>query len=283
MKRSSSVFGLALAMIAVTACSVAQLESASAVSASQAPTEGPIIWLAGTGDQDFADRVSQSVAANPESEADAIAVLTSLGEQAANGADVVLMGPPGDAQADLAALEAALQAVEVRTGASSDAESFAMGALSGPTDFELRGFAYANNTAWEVKTQIDGGYCNSNGCETTDSIKTTWKIQPGRTGDKFSFTSLYAPKTGLFKTIYGDAFVYRGTTLIGDASPGSGGAQDGTGSGSVVAAHPSQAGKRTVDKLRMRATFIPNATRYYDGVRTGTATCGTGSVYACYF
>ena len=39
----------------------------------------------------------------------------------------------------------------------------------------------------------------------------------------------------------------------------------------------------TADRVRMRATFKPNGTRYYDGVQTGTANCGTGQDFACIF
>jgi hypothetical protein len=250
---------------------------------SDVTSESEVLWLAGTPDQAFAARVENAVLNEPRIAGTAAAVLNRLQQEAEHGTDLNLLGSPGGSAADEVELKRSRQAVDVAVSkASKRVHGPDVAQLTGATTFDLRGYSINNGRTWQVRTEIDGGFCAGD-CEITDIIRTTWKITPQRYTDVFAFTSLYKPNAGHFKTIYADAWVYCGGDLCADASPGSGGAQDGTGSGSPGLTHSSQANRPTVDKVRMRATFTPNSTRYYDGVRTGTAECLGGSALYCLF
>ena len=238
-------------------------------------------YVVGWKGQDFATRVAKSVASAPTSRKSAQEGVARLLRSAQAGRDVNLVGSPGDASHDVKSLQSAQStlALQARRDSSSTPDA-SNSPASGPTTFELRGLAINSNRTWEVKTELDGAFCSSD-CETTDIIRQTWKITPQRNVDVFAFTSTYVRNAHNFNNIYADGFVLCGGSECARSAIGDGGARDGTGSGSEGIKHPSQAVKKTVDRLRLQATFKPNATRYYDGVHTGTARCGSGSKMYC--
>ena len=248
------------------------------------PSEG--FWVVGPPDQSFADGVALALS-EPGTSPDVVrSVLETLQDKAGRGEDLNLPGQNGDATSDGLAIVEALTELDNSSIAQRKSRS-SVTALGGPTDFELRGYATNGGQSWFVKTQINADLCTSNGCETMDAVRTNWTITPGRTGDRFTFTSIYSPNAGSFKNIYATVLTFRkqggSESEIGRDLAGEGGDRDGTGSGSQIVTHASQAGRKTIDKVRMQATFTRNSTRYYDGVKTGTATCGTKKNYACYF
>jgi hypothetical protein len=283
-------YAIAATFLAMT---TAFLSPVAGAAANDTPTKRgeDVIWLAGTPGMTFAELVLTNVEANPAMAGQAEKVLAGLKAQADSGHDVQLMGDTGGAAADAAQIQRALAGLGRATlgGRARDGGSLQHGATlknTGPTDFDLRGFGINDYRSWQVKTEIDGGRCGSS-CQTTDKVKATWTITPGRTGDRFTYTSIYSPNTGIFSNIYADAWVYRKSggseSVLKSQKIGEAGSRDGTGSGSEVLLHASQENRSTVDKLRVSATLDPIATRYFDGVRTGTARCMGGSNYECIF
>ncbi|MBC7632974.1 hypothetical protein [Aeromicrobium sp.] len=266
------------------------------VSADEVP-EGAL-WIVGNEDQSFAERVELAVEANPDIADDATAVLDDLQAAIAAGDEVNLPGSPGGSGSDSDAISDAQESVETVVDEQEDqnvalvdqagepvdqVRLAADGPLvpSSPTDFELRGFEKNDARSWSVKTELDGGYCYRGACNITDKVKTTWTVDPGREGDKFSFTSLYATNSGNFQNIFADIYSDCSGSECGRNTAGDSGNRDGTGKGVEYVSHKDQAGKTLRQRIRMRATFIPNSTRYYDGVKTGTAKCKTGSNRSC--
>lgn len=249
-----------------------------ATSASTSSDDG--LMIVGSPDQPFEDRVEDTVRQNPKLALRAEAMLSQLRKSAESGKDLDLPGSPGDNNHDLATLIRAevLTAEIAKQSTSTRADSAEP--LSGPTDFELRGYATNNSRSWYVRTALDGAFC-ANDCQVTDRIRMNWTITPGRYGDRFSFTSTYTGSN--FYNIYADIYVLCDGSTCASGTAGASGARDGNGSGRPVLTHKSQQGRYTVDRVRMRATFKPNGTRYYDGVRTGTAKCRTGDNYDCIF
>lgn len=251
----------------------------AASGASSADTEPQGIFVVGWTGQDFQARLENSVAADPSQAPGAQRVVERLAEKAEAGEDVNLVGSPGGATSDMVQLRAAAPGVRsVDRGLASDQAGAE--AVSGPTSFDLRGYAVNNNRSWEVRTELEGASC-ADGCETTDIVRQTWRITPQRRVDVFTDNSVYALGQGNSTNIFADGFVICDGTECGNSPIGDGGDRDGTGSGTGSIRHPNQAGKRAVDQIRLRATFTPNATRYYDGVRTKNALCRSGSRENC--
>lgn len=274
--------------------------SSSAVAVSELVDDVPdgALWIVGNEDQSFAERVELAVEANPDVADDAVVVLDDLENAIAAGKNVDLPGSPGGSASDRDVVSDAQQLVETvvddqenqnvslvgQDGAAVDKVRLAAdGPLvpSSPTDFELRGFEKNDARSWSVKTELDGGYCYRGNCNITDRVKTTWTIDPGRAGDRFSFTSLYSTNGGNFQNIYADIYVDCSGSECERDTAGDTGDRDGTGKGVVTVKHKDQEGKTLRQRVRMRATFIPNSTRYYDGIKTGTAKCKTGSDRSC--
>lgn len=276
---------LRLLSSAVLVAGVAQTAPAGAVAPPQAREVASSrgIFIAGWDGQDFATRIANTVAARPDLAETANVVVAQLTASAAVGIDVNLVGSPGDSSKDIASLSEARAALRPKAVASRVPDAGVVGAAAaGPTDFELRGFAKNSSRSWEVRTALEGAFCSSE-CEVTDTIRQTWTITPQRNADQFSFTSTYVRNSGNFSNIYADGFVLCNGSECAREEIGSGGSRDGTGSGTEFIEHRNQAGSQTINRVRLRALFRPNSTTYWDGVRTGTANCRTGSAMFCVF
>lgn len=265
--------GVGLSLVPATAATGSHRTTASTSS-----DDG--MMIVGSPEQPFEDRVEDTVRQNPQLAARAEATLSQLRKSAEVGNNLDLPGSPGSTSQDLKTLERAEVATAKMSKQSAPEQEEGPAPLSGPTDFEVRGYETNNSRSWFVRTALDGAFC-ANDCKVTDRIRTNWTITPGRTGDRFSFTSTYTGSN--FSNIYADIYVLCSGSVCADGTAGASGARDGNGSGRPVLRHRSQAGKSTVDRVRMRATFNPNGTRYYDGVLTGTARCRTGENYDCIF
>lgn len=282
-----------------TPAPVATEVPSAAPSPSSAPsTSDSKVWFVGSPDESFVDQVQRSIAADPSSLAAWTTTLSGLQDNIQAGNDVSLPGDAGTSAEELTQVDQALASVQTATSqqsketARTKAQSKAAAPAADPdaspdaaagTTYELRGFAINTNTGWEVKTEIDGGTCDPLGCEITDATRQTWKITPGRTGSTFNFTSTRSG-SGNLSQIYANLSVVCGSTVCGTGSAGkTTGPQDGSGSGSPIVAHTSSAGGKQIDRVQMHAHFNPNGATYYDSVKTGTASCGSGSNYACKF
>lgn len=283
-----------LAIVALAACATigfnpAVAEPATAVSVGQ---DEPVLYFAGTPDQSFGEQVFASVQGDPAATEAAQEVVSSLLARAEGGDDLNLPGSAGGASSDeetLRALDEALNGVSPAlaspaTDVTAEPASMTVTPASIPEDFKIRGYA-ETIYKWFFRMEIDAGFCGSNDCEVTDKLRQTWRLNPGRTGDVFTWTSIYSPNTGILENIYANGYVYCTTSfdLCGGDLLGEGGARDGNGSGSVSIPHDSNAGRKLVDAVRLRATLNTRGQRYYDFARTGTASCGTGDNRNCIF
>ena len=276
--------GLLFASALVTGPALAATPTPSAT-ASTSGTSAPAtpdqkVWLVGSPDESFTDQVNRSLAVDPSSAANWVHTLTGLQSLVKAGRDISLPGNATTTATKLSQLSNALtSASTAKTNARSQAVS--PNAAAG-TSYELRGYTINSSTGWQVQTEIDGAFCDPSGCDTTDVTRQTWKITPGRSGDRFSFTSIRTG-SGNLTQIYANLSVVCGNTVCGTGSAGKSGPQDGSGSGSPTVTHTSNAGGTQVDRVQMHAHFNPNGGTYYDSVKTGTAKCGTGDNYACKF
>ena len=238
------------------------------------------VWALGTPSESFATQVQRSIAQNPATAAQWVQTLAGLQSTLKTGKDVSLPGNAKSAAEQLQQLDTALSSAS--TMAASRSASSATPQAAASTTYELRGYAINSNFTWQVNTEIDGAYCDPAGCQTTDVTRQTWKISPGRGGDRFSFTSIRTG-SGNLTQIYANLSVLCNGTLCATGSAGKAGPQDGSGSGSPVVTHPSTAGGSIVDRVQLHAYFVPNGGTYYDSVKTGTAHCATGSNLNCGF
>ena len=263
---------------------------APATPALPTPTATPVpapsavkVWLIGSPTESFTVQVQRSITANPGSAAAWVDTLTGLQSSIQAGKNISLPGNATSPTEELAQVGQALTTASTARDAQTKAGTQAVTPnVAAGTTYELRGYAINSNTGWQVNTEIDGAYCGPSGCETTDVTRQTWKITPGRSGDKFSFTSIRTGG-GNLSQIYANLSVVCGNTVCGTGSTGKSGPQDGSGSGPPIVSHTSNAGGTQVDRVQMHAYFNPNGGTYYDSVKTETATCGTGSNYACKF
>lgn len=254
----------------------------AAAAAASAPADA--VWFVGISEESFATQVQRSIEADRSSADRWVETLKGIQSALLAGESVSLPGnastPGQQLQQVQSALTSSRQAeTEQPQPRTTQPESSTNATTAAAVTYELRGFAKNSAASWEVRSQIDGGFCSILGCQTTDSVKQTWTITPGRTGTRYTFSSI---RTGTNLTgIYALATILCngnqcGSNLIGEQS-----AQDGTGTGSEIVAHTTAAGKTNVARLQLRAYFNPNKTVYYDRVKTGTARCGSGTNYAC--
>lgn len=111
-------------------------------------------------------------------------------------------------------------------------------------------------------------------------------MDPGRTSDRFSFTSTYTPNSGNFTNVFVNAYV----DCNGDGNncgfvqfPSAGSARNGQGSGVFYVGHFSNAGGTVTDEVDLFAHFTPTNQTYQDDARTGAARCQTGSNTSCLY
>lgn len=259
----------------VGAASTASAAPTTAAAATSSPAQ---FWVIGSPEESFSKQVQRTIAQDPASAPAVASVLASLEASLAAGKDVSLPGPATTVAEKLTSVK----------DASTTAASARQGALASPnstlgTTYELRGYAINSNHTWQVNTEIDAVFCDGSGCSTKAATRQTWKISPGRTGDTFSFTSIYTGQAGALTHIYANLDVLCNGSPCGTGTAGSSGPQDGSGSGNPIVTHSSAAGKSVIDRVQMHATLAANGTSYYDSVKTGTASCGSGSNYSCTF
>jgi hypothetical protein len=263
-----------LAATSTASASTTPTPSASSVATSQR------VWVVGAPTESFATQVQRAVASQPSTVSLWQHTLSGLTATISAGTPVALPGDAQSPQQQLAQISAATVAVTAATSAHT--QSAVTPDTTPASSYVLRGYSINNGATWQVPTEIDGAYCDVDGCETTDVTRQTWKITPGRTGDKFSFTSIRTGEGNLTQ-IYANLSVLCNGVLCGTGTAGKTGPEDGSGSGSPIVTHSSTAGKSIVDRIEMRAYFVPNGGTYYDRIKTGTANCGTGDSYLCVF
>lgn len=246
----------------------------------EAPSPVDRVWVLGTPSESFATQVQRSIAQNPTTAAQWVQTLSGLQSTLRMGQNISLPGSAKSVAEQLEQLDVALSGAS--TAAASRSASSASPQVAASTTYELRGYAINSNFTWQVNTEIDGAYCTPAGCQITDVTRQTWKISPGRGGDRFSFTSIRTG-SGNLTQIYANLSVLCNGTQCATGSAGKTGPQDGSGSGSPVVTHASTAGGTIVDRVQMHAYFVPNGGTYYDSVKTGTAHCATGSNLNCGF
>ncbi|MBM7411586.1 hypothetical protein JOE38_001409 [Clavibacter michiganensis] len=238
------------------------------------------VWFVGSPTESFSDVVARAIAADPASAREWKDVLSGVTSRVQGGADVHLPGDAANLDDEKVQLADAT-GLATRSASSPESDEVRPDALGG-TEFELRGVAVNSNHTWQVHTEIDGGFCDPEGCETTDVTRQTWKVTPGRGGDRFNFTSTRVG-SGNLSDIYANLAVDCNGRECGSGTAGKAGPRNGNGSGSPVVVHRSNAGGAQVDRIQMHAFFSRNRSDYFDSVRTGTAQCGTGSTYACVY
>jgi hypothetical protein len=239
------------------------------------------IWFVASPTESFPEIVTRAIAADPTSARQWKDVLAGLTSRAQAGADPHLPGSAISLEDEKGQLEDATR-LAILSASSPEADAVRPDAVGG-TEFELRGVAVNSNRTWQVHTEIDGAFCDPvEGCETTDVTRQTWKVTPGREGDRFSFTSTRVG-SGNLSDIYANLAVDCNGDECGSGSAGKDGPRNGNGSGSPVVLHTSNAGGAQVDRIQMHAFFSPNGSDYFDSVRTGTAQCGTGATVACIY
>lgn len=196
-------------------------------------------------------------------------------------------GLPGTRTERARVFAALLQGLKATAGAPARLASrqAATGGLVTPmnTSFPIRGYATNGNYSWYFPMELRGEYCDAFGCTITDDVRQKWTIDPGRSGDRLSFTSVYSPNGGHFSNVYVDVFSYiNGSYGNGYQYPPSG-PRNGQGSGVFSIAHASSPGARIYDEVELFGTFSPTANTYIDSARTGTATCRTGTDTRCQY
>lgn len=119
-------------------------------------------------------------------------------------------------------------------------------------------------------------------------------MDPGRTGDRFSFTSIYSPNGGNFYNVYVNTDVFCGPYGAARSSssfylcasrdfPDPSNERDGSGTGVYSVSHPDQAGRTLVDGIQLHGTFRPNGRTILDNAGTGVARCRTGTDTRCLY
>ncbi len=238
------------------------------------------VWFVGSPTESFSDVVARAIAADPASAREWKDVLSGVTSRVQAGADPHLPGDAANLDDEKVQLADAT-GLATRSASSPETGGVRPDALGG-TDFELRGVAVNSNRTWQVHTEIDGGFCDPEGCETTDVTRQTWKVTPGRSADRFNFTSTYVG-SGNLSDIYADLSVICNGRECGSGGAGKNGPRNGMGTGSPLVAHDGNAGGAQVDRIQMHAFLSRNGRDYYDSVRTGTAQCGRGDDFACVY
>jgi hypothetical protein len=238
------------------------------------------VWFVGSPTEPFSDLVARAIAADPASARRWQDVLSAVTTRVQAGADPRLPGSAVNLDDEKVQLADATR-IATSSAASPGPDAVRPDALGG-TEFELRGVALNSNHTWQVHTEIDAGFCDPEGCETTDVTRQTWRITPGRAGDRFNFTSTYIG-SGYLSDIYANLAVDCDGAECGSGEAGQDGPRNGNGSGAPVVVHRSNAGGAQVDRVQMHAFLSRNRTSYFDSVRSGTAQCGTQENYACVY
>jgi hypothetical protein len=207
-------------------------------------------------------------------------LIEAMKASAQAGRDLDLTPTDQTAGQQAAELDAALLGL---SPASLDAKrstpQFELNSLAGDVDlsnYPRRGEAIADRRAWRLYTIIAARFCGPRGCgEDTDRITVRWTVDPGRHGDRFSYTSRYFPTSSppAFANIWATVGHYRYGYVIADENVGTDGDQDGNGSGAETLQHSSSRGDEMLNLIRLRARFRPMNTVKYDRARTGTAKC----------
>lgn len=280
---TSAVLVTAGTTAVASASSSAPSRDAAAGPSSPAAATQVRMWLAGTPSDSFETRVLR-FANTPTRTQTAETVLAQLLRTAQRGKNVNT-GPasPAAQVSQLQGLKSRLtSAIRPRLQAPMTVEVPA----SNPSG--VRGGPINSNRSWRFPMELVGGYCDFN-CVNTDIIRQTWTIDPGRTADRFSFTSTYT-----YDPVFGPQFVdiYAGLAAYCGATSGNqcaleyyppGGPRNGIGSGTTTLSHPNDAGHHHYDRVQLIADFVPAARNYYDNAATGLALCGTGSNVNCIY
>jgi hypothetical protein len=284
--RPAALFVLtaALALSSVLAPSSSAAPSGTAQTRSASDESG--IYLEGIRQGDrvepFADMIEKAAApGSPYTEAQVRALLESLKTDAEAGQDVSLAhqeaaGP----SADVRAIDNALQALD-------GPQSLAPAADADPSNYTVTGHSTNQGRSWRIPDfGMDQYYCGEEGCELRDHYNIAFTINPARNNDWFQYTALYFPRSTypLFEDIYvtvGD-YTARGVNN-GDADINNEIVNDGNGSSTFTLNHAGTAGLQTQQLLRLHYFSVIYSTTVYVRVRTGLATCKTGSNYNCIY
>ncbi|MGO9082456.1 MAG: hypothetical protein ACLQDY_26080 [Streptosporangiaceae bacterium] len=159
-----------------------------------------------------------------------------------------------------------------------------------PVNFPIRGFgchqAGEYYTAWCAKFEIDGDYCDPNGCQLEDRETVNVTDNPGPKKSKVSYKAVYFPDHGDFRDIRFRwwSFCYRSKRECGTEKV-KGFKSSGSGIFYPTSNVNLSGGHDLIHSSQLSLTFVPNGQNYTDQGRTGTAVCNptppvTGCVYA---
>ena len=284
--------GLVAALPLAAATPAGASGSADAQSAAAAP-----VWVAGTSGQTFREMVLDSVGNDSAKINAGVSMVKSLTATAERGKNPALLGPTrtlSQAKADLTSTSSALQARQSGKAPATPLKTTYTRpnvASAVPSYYEQRGSAINSRYSWTFNEEIVGGFC-AGSCSITDRITQRWTLDPGRTGDRFSFTSNYTPNAGNFYNIFAESDVFCGPQGVSRTSgafylcgftdfPDSSNPRNGIGSGVYSISHEATTGRAVIDGVRLHATARPNNALYLDDAGTGIGKCRTGTDVRC--
>lgn len=209
-------------------------------------------------------------------------LLESLKTNSEAGQDVVL------AHQEQSGIAADLQTIdESLANLDSSTPSAAAAADADPSNYTVTGTPINQGRSWRISDYgMDQYYCDDSGCELKDSYNINFTINPARNNDVFQYNARYFPKSSppLLEDIYMTVGNYsaRGVNN-GDGQINNSTIRNGTGSGTFTLPHASTPGQKVQQLLRLHYYSVIYSQEVNLRVRTGLATCKTGSNYNCIY
>jgi hypothetical protein len=232
---------------------------------------GGFWWSLGSGES-FANSIGLEVSQNPAIEPQVEATLEQMLTNLKLGLPVTVP-TASTPDVSLTDVEDALASVEA-TAASRQP----------PSAYPERGSASNGYLSWNMPSGtflLEGGYCDSNGCPTTDKISASVVTDPGAVTSRFNSNVVYFPDHGHFRNVHFETYVlcYKNLQQCGDEN------QSNNANGSqtwYLSSNVNLQGDKITHAFTLWGQFTPTGSGYsYSRARTGTGTCKTGNDFAC--